>query len=73
MPYIFQEQKKSMELIGNLKHLKEIKNPTYGHMEFVMAKDLYKTVYADVVDFLDSISGLGNRNSISLNKKKRFS
>ena len=54
-----------MELIGNLKHIKEISNPTYGHIEFVVGKDLYKTMYPDIVDYLDSISGMDNNISLS--------
>ena len=50
--------KLTLLFIGNLSHSMAVPDPTYGHLELVFGKDLYKLLYSDVVDFLDTLSGL---------------
>lgn len=56
--------KNTLSNIGNLRHAMAVPDPTYGHVEFIYGKDLYKLLFSDVVDFLDSLSGMYSTPSL---------
>lgn len=64
----YEAMKNTLLNIGNLRHAMEVPDPTYGHVEFIYGKDLYKLLFSDVVDFLDSLSGMDSSPSLQDNR-----
>ncbi|CAH1389704.1 unnamed protein product [Nezara viridula] len=60
----YEATKITLSNIGNIRHAMAVPDPTYGHVEFIYGKNLYKLLFSNVVDFLDSLSGVDSSPSM---------